>query len=251
MKGASTMQDDVRSDTIEEKAGEAAGGGGQEETQLNASRERFRRIYTILRNRICLLDYPPGTRLSEEALAAEFGISRTPLRRVLGWLESQGLLRSVHGVGTIVTDVEIEAFAQVYQLRMELAELVGKLSPVIPTAQTKALFRGLQERGTALLQAPDARAFAQLNIDFFHALMHLTANAPLKEISERLYYQTARIWLKSIPQMDIGEEVAIFVREIAEIRAAVDIGDVSAAAHIRRSHISMSFVRLSRTSPVT
>lgn len=220
---------------------------GGEEAHVNASRERFHRLYTVLRNRICLLDYPPGTRLSEEALAAEFGTSRTPLRRVLGWLESQGLLRSVHGVGTIVTDVEIDAFAQVYQLRMELAELVGKLSPVRPTFETIALFRALEARGAALLEAPEPREFAQLNIDLFHALMRLTDNGPLKEISERLYYQTARIWLKSIPQMDIGEEVATFVREISEIRAAVEIGDVSAAAYIRRSHISMSFVRLSGT----
>lgn len=218
---------------------------GGDETQVNASRERFQRIYTLLRNRICLLDYPPGTRLSEEALAAEFGISRTPLRRVLGWLESQGLLRSVHGVGTIVPDVDISASGQVYQLRMELAELVGKLSPVLPTPETIALFHELERRGNDLQEKPDPRAFAQLNIDFFHALMRLTENEPLREISERLYYQTARIWLKSISQMNLAEEVAIFAREIAEVRAAVEIGDVSAASHIRRSHISMSFIRLS------
>jgi len=241
---------EYETDNDYEMARTAKSGGG-DETQVNASRERFQRIYTLLRNRICLLDYPPGTRLSEEALAAEFGISRTPLRRVLGWLESQGLLRSVHGVGTIVTDVEIDAFVQVYQLRMELAELVGKLSPVPPTPETIGLFRELERRGSDLQQKPDPRAFAQLNIDFFHGLMRLTENEPLREISERLYYQTARIWLKSISQMNLAQEVTIFAREIAEVRAAVEIGDVSAASHIRRSHISMSFVRLSNTKAET
>jgi DNA-binding GntR family transcriptional regulator len=43
------------------------------------ARARFLRLHGALRTRICLLDYPPGTRLSEEALAAEFGTSRTPL----------------------------------------------------------------------------------------------------------------------------------------------------------------------------
>jgi DNA-binding GntR family transcriptional regulator len=241
---------EYETDNDYEMARTAKSGGG-DETQVNASRERFRRIYTLLRNRICLLDYPPGTRLSEEALAAEFGISRTPLRRVLGWLESQGLLRSVHGVGTIVTDVEIDAFVQVYQLRMELAELVGKLSPVPPTPETIGIFHELERRGSDLQQKPDPHAFAQLNIDFFHALMRLTENEPLREISERLYYQTARIWLKSISQMNLAQEVTIFAREIAEVRAAVEIGDVSAASHIRRSHISMSFVRLSNTKAET
>ncbi|MBV9219252.1 MAG: GntR family transcriptional regulator, partial [Methylobacteriaceae bacterium] len=55
------------------------------------SRERFERLYRTLRDRICLFDYPPGGRLSEEELAKEFSISRTPVRRVLGRLEAEGL----------------------------------------------------------------------------------------------------------------------------------------------------------------
>lgn len=210
------------------------------------ARQRFLQLYETLRHRICLLDYPPGTRLSEEALAAEFGVSRTPLRRVLGWLEAQGLVQSMQGVGTMVTDVDIQALTQVYQLRMELAELIGKLSPVVPTPYTIELFRTLHSRSVSLISSPDPRAFAQLNMEFFHALMRLTANQPLREISERLYYQTSRIWLKSISGMDLAEEVTIFSREIADILAAVEIGDLQAAGHIRRSHISMSFTRLNR-----
>ena len=67
-------------------------------------RRTFERIYLVLRNRISLLDYAPGQRLSEEKLAEEFGVSRTPLRRVLARLEDEGLLKSVQSVGTIVTD---------------------------------------------------------------------------------------------------------------------------------------------------
>ena len=67
------------------------------------ARERFERIYGIIRDRICLLDYAPGMRLGEEELAKEFGVSRTPIRRVLSRLETEGLLESRHGVGTFVT----------------------------------------------------------------------------------------------------------------------------------------------------
>jgi DNA-binding GntR family transcriptional regulator len=214
------------------------------ERKASAARERFDRLYTTLRDRICLLDYPPGTRLSEEALAEEFGVSRTPLRRVLGWLESQGLLKSVQGVGTIVTDVDIEALTQVYQLRMELAELLGKLSPIAPDPAILKDFRDAYRRSLELIARPDPRKFARLNMDFFHVLLAITGNEPLREISERLYFQTSRIWLKSISEMDIAEEMAIFSREIADTLAAVEIGDLEAAGHIRRSHISMSFTRL-------
>ncbi|WP_303616642.1 GntR family transcriptional regulator [Mariluticola halotolerans] len=216
------------------------------EVRTSIARERFMRLSYTLRDRICMLDYPPGKCLSEETLAAEFGVSRTPLRRALGWLESQGLLTSVQGVGTIVTDIEIDSLAQVYQLRMELDQLLGTLSPVPPTTETIGQFQQLFERSCALVFAPDARGFGRLNIDFFHALMRLTDNEPLRDISERLFYQASRIWLKSLPHMNLAHELAIFSREIADIMAAVEVGDLSAAGHIRRSHISMGFIRLKK-----
>jgi DNA-binding GntR family transcriptional regulator len=213
------------------------------------ARGRFDRIYRTLRTRICLLDYPPGERLREEDLAEEFGVSRTPIRRVLVKLEAEGLLRSVHGVGTIVTDIDVEELEQVYQLRVELAELIGKLSPVKPDAEKTAAFRALLQRCEALIAHQDPREFARINMEFFHLLNSLTANEPLREISERLYYQTTRIWLKTASRLSqyeamLREEIEIFHREVADIVKAVEIGDLAVVGHIRRAHISMSFIRL-------
>jgi DNA-binding GntR family transcriptional regulator len=204
----------------------------------------------VIRRRISLLDYLPGQRLSEEVLADEFGTSRTPVRRVLARLESEGLLRSVQSVGTIVTDVDIDTLAQTYRLRMELAEMIGRLDPAPVTDQTLATLRAILSRFEALGPSPEFRAFAQINIDFFHAIMNLTRNQPLREISERLYYRTARIWIKSIRRIDLAEEIAIFRREVMDILAAVETGDLEAVGHIRRAHISMSFQRLRKTAGV-
>jgi DNA-binding GntR family transcriptional regulator len=211
-----------------------------------SARDRFARMHAEIRNRICLLDYAPGTRLSEEALAAEFGVSRTPLRRVLARLETEGLLQSVHGVGTFVTDVEIGELAQTYRLRLELAELIGRLDATPPDPELWAEFDALAERSHALVRDPDPRRFAQLNMDFFLALLRLTGNEPLREICERLYFRTTRIWLKSVfaSKIDLGEEVDVFNREIEDILAALKVGDLQAAALIRRAHISMSFNRM-------
>lgn len=210
------------------------------------ARHRFERMLHEIRTRICLLDYAPGTRLSEEILAAEFGISRTPLRRVLARLESEGLLQSVHGVGTFVTDVDIDELAQTYRLRLELAELAGKLDPVPPSPALMEAFGALSARSKALVADPDPRRFAELNMDFYLTLLRLTANEPLREISERLYFQTTRIWLKSVfaSVIDIKDEVHVFDREIDDILRAVRIGDLHAAALIQRAHISMSFERM-------
>nr|WP_239058378.1 GntR family transcriptional regulator [Aliiroseovarius sp. PrR006] len=205
-------------------------------------------MHLELRNRICLLDYAPGMRLSETELAEEFGVSRTPLRRVLARLEDEGLVHSAHGVGTFVTDVNIEELAQTYQLRMELAELVGKLCPQLPDDALSARLSDLSHRAKALVQNPEPRAFAQLNMDFFLARLELSNNAPLREISERLYIQTTRIWLKSFfaSIIDLNEEIRVFAREVDEVTAAIELGDLQAAALIQRAHISMSYSRMKR-----
>jgi DNA-binding GntR family transcriptional regulator len=210
------------------------------------ARERFERIYNAIRDRICLLDYQPGARLGEEELAREFGVSRTPIRRVLSRLESEGLLESRHGVGTFVTNVDLESLFQVYQLRMELAELIGKLDPLPRSQEDLARVGAIVRRCDELLESPEPRAYARLNMDFFEELTAMIGNQPLKEISERLYYLTNRIWLTSVPHLNLRDEIVVFRREVADIFAAMEVGDLAAVGFIRRSHISMSVRRMQR-----
>jgi DNA-binding GntR family transcriptional regulator len=217
------------------------------------ARGRFERIYQTLRMRLCLLDYAPGERLREDDLADEFGISRTPIRSVLVKLEAEGLLRSVHGVGTFVTDIRVEELAQVYELRVELAELVGKLSPVAVDDALVTRFRDIRERCDQMVRDGNPREFARVNMEFFHLFNSLTKNAPLRELSERFYYQTTRIWLKTASRLTgyeqlLNNEFVIFQREVADITQAVENGDLAAAGHIRRAHIAMSFSRIRRAA---
>lgn len=210
-----------------------------------SARARMNSLHEILRDRICFLDYAPGDRLSEEALAEEFGISRTPLRRVLAKLEEEGLVRAVHGVGTLVTDADLTELKQVYQLRMELAVLATRLDPIPADAALQGEFRALQRRSAILDASRPAREFTRINIDFFLAVQKLSGNEPLRQINKRLYYQTCRIWLQSVfsSRIDLANEIRIFQREVEEIVHAVELGDLAAVGHLTRAHISMSFSR--------
>lgn len=214
------------------------------------ARDRFERIHLTLRDRICLLDYAPGARLSEQALAEEFGISRTPLRRVLVRLEGEGLLRSVQGVGTFVTDVSIEELEPIYELRVELAELLGVLGTRLPDAriwkQMKTIPALLGELADDDSAGP--RRFGELNLEFFRAFHMITTNEPLRQISERLFFQTSRIWLKSMAsgRVSVAAEARIFQNEVGEVLRALETRDIRSAALIHRAHISMSFLRMQR-----
>lgn len=221
-------------------------GNGKHRPLPTASRERFERLYATIRDRICLLEYQPLEHLSEEELAAEFNVSRTPIRRVLSRLEAEGLVESRHGVGTIVTHISFEALTQVYQLRMELAVLIGRLDPVARTAEDLSRVRALLARFEGLERNAESKALARLNMDFYQELRAMTGNMPLRDISDRLYFLTHRIWLASVPHLNLQDEIAVFRREVADILAAMEIGDLDAVGYIRRSHISMAFTRLQR-----
>ncbi|GKY88448.1 GntR family transcriptional regulator [Sinisalibacter aestuarii] len=213
-----------------------------------SARDRFETLHRTLRDRICALDYKPGERLSEEALAEEFGISRTPLRRVLGRLEAEGLLRSVHGVGTIVTDLDAAEMGQVFRLRLALTDLFATLDPVAPDTDFVARFRRLRDKVRTLNDAPTPEGFTRLNRELFLAMLDLTANAPLRDIAEQLYFRTTRIWLQSLfaSNIDLETETRIFTREVEDLLAALELGNVTAIAALRRAHLAMSFERLSR-----
>ncbi len=225
---------------------EADTGNGRHRPLPTPSRERFERLYATIRDRICLLEYQPLEHLSEEELAAEFNVSRTPIRRVLSRLEAEGLVESRHGVGTIVTSISFEALSQVYQLRLELAVLIGRLTPIPRTADDLARVRVLLARFDRLEREPDPNALSRLNMDFYQELRAMTGNIPLRDISDRLYFMTHRIWMASLPHLYLQDEIVIFRREVADILAAMEIGDLDAVGYIRRSHISMAFTRLQR-----
>ncbi len=217
--------------------------------RASSSRRRFTAMYEEIRERICRLRYPPGMHLGEEALAAEFGVSRTPIRRVLTFLEADGLVESRHGVGTVVTDIDIGKLREIYALRMRLAELIGDLNPRPRTPADLKRLRALLARCDQLRERPDGAEYSRLNIAFARELTGIIGNRALREVSERLYYQAFRFFLASTARMDMRDEVEIFRREMADTIAALERGDMRAVGLIRRNHIALSFHRMTREAP--
>lgn len=212
----------------------------------DASRVRVNAIYDAIRERICLLRYTPGMTLSESELAAEFGVSRTPIRRALHRLEFDGLVESRRGVGTIVTTVDLRLLKEVLALRMKLAELIGELSPLPRSDEHIATIEALLERCEALHGRRDPEEFARINMQFQAELARAIGNRPLREIATRLYFQTARIWLQLVPELDWEEEITFFCNEISDVLEVMRAGDMTAVGLVRRNHISMSLIRMSR-----
>ena len=215
----------------------------QRETQS----DRFDRIYKVVRERICLLEYAPGTLLNEGLLAHEFGVSRTPMRNVLQRLNYEGLLETRNGVGTIVTDVNFKTFKDIYELRMRLSEMLGVLSPIEPTPETIAGIKRLRKRVDSLKECPkDLSAYARLCNELHEAVLELIGNEALREVTDLLYYRVARIWLTFLDHLDWREEIEIMQHEVSEILRALEIGDMRGVGNTRRQYLYMMLTRISR-----
>ncbi|GGC09235.1 hypothetical protein GCM10011352_39510 [Marinobacterium zhoushanense] len=206
---------------------------------------RFENLYRTLRSRICLLDYEPGTRLSEVALAKEFGVSRTPIRRVLGRLELEGLVEIRHGVGTQVTEIDFNYLCDVYELRMELASQLGLMSPLPPTEDLLQRVQATLDRASVVAEAASPRRlFAQVNIEFFEALMELIGNRALREVLVMLFYRSSRMWPFLMREDVIAMEAELFCNEIRETIQLIESGQLVALGNLRRRHIAMALQRL-------
>jgi len=159
-------------------------------------------IYNTMRERIIYLDYDPGQILKEQALAKEFGVSRTPLRTVLSRLEWEHLVKILPRTGILVMELELNTITNVFQARLELEAVIGTMA-----AQrfTKLHFNRLDaclitcER---LMDNKDPRALAALDMDIKQLFYGAAGNPFLIEMSDRLYSLTFRLWYFNMLKMD-------------------------------------------------
>lgn len=87
-----------------------------------------REIYQNLRNMILDFDLPPGSRITEQELADQFKVSRTPIREALQHLATEGYLEIRPKQGCFIPPVDIEAIAEHYDVRVALEAMIVELA---------------------------------------------------------------------------------------------------------------------------
>lgn len=101
-------------------------------TQIELLRRTPRLVDEVInRLRESIVDgtLPAGTRLPQVALAAQLGVSRTPLREALRVLDSEGLVRSSDGNRTVeVVEIPPDELREMYELREVIDGLAARLA---------------------------------------------------------------------------------------------------------------------------
>lgn len=200
---------------------------------VRSKRADVQAIFETLRRRISTTVYPPGAVLKEVELAAEFGLSRTPIRQVLQRLEYAGLVQPVVGHGTIVTSLDLPRMREVMQFRIRLAQMLRhflNLSDIRPTMER---LEGLRDRQARLSVRYDSIEFAEISHEIRDCVHSLIANRYLAETWQNSYFIASRLWFIGFENAQ-ARFVALQTAELETIAAAVATQDpevVSDAIH--------------------
>ncbi|WP_427135404.1 GntR family transcriptional regulator [Pseudarthrobacter sp. S9] len=200
-----------------------------EETQ-DKERPLREAVRDTLRTRIFEGHYAPGTRLVERDLAAEFSVSRLPIREALRMLRQEGLISDRASRGTEVSTLSPKDVEDLFDVRQSLEVLACRLAAVRATPQDLEYLEGLLEEAQRCLTKGAVMEAHRANSEFHDAITRIADNGFLKSALEPL--QGRMHWLfrhvSDLPEL---------IQEHRELYAAIAGGDPERAATQSASHI--------------
>jgi DNA-binding GntR family transcriptional regulator len=197
-------------------------------------------IYDRLRDRILYLEYEPGSILNEQKLAKEFGVSRTPLRTVLFRLEWEHLVKILPRTGIQVTELELNRIMNVYQARLELEDVIGRMAAERFTPSHFDQLDDLLKTCGRLPNHKDTKALAAIDWRIKRLFHEAAGNPYLTEMSERLYALTFRLWYYNLIKMSTSEwgaEVLAVKKELTGLAAVLAQAIPDEVGRTRKRHL--------------
>lgn len=179
-----------------------------------------------------------GEAIRQDQLAADFGVSRMPVREALRQLEAEGLVDFYPHRGTVVASIEPEGILEVYEIRVLLeCHAITKAVSVIDQASLDRAEELLDE----LDNEPDVAKWGELNRRFHLSLYAGLKGSRLYEMVENQYLQMDRLVRLVLTQLDYAERSQ---REHREILRHCRAGDADRAAQVLREHLVNGSTRL-------
>jgi DNA-binding GntR family transcriptional regulator len=86
------------------------------------------RVCDLLRSRIVANELTFGSKLTEDSLAKELGVSRTPIREAFNRLAQEGLVTVSPGRGAFVATLSVDDMVQLLEIREVLEGMAARLA---------------------------------------------------------------------------------------------------------------------------
>jgi DNA-binding GntR family transcriptional regulator len=198
-------------------------------------------VYDLLREKIVSCQLAPGERLAVDEIAAQLGVSRTPVKDALGRLAGDGLIEIAPRRGTFVTQLTPEDVREVFEVREALEikaceSLHGKID-ASKAAHLREINQQLGDSGA------DSSESARLDARFHRMLVEYCGNRRIAEVYAQMnaHLQMALLRYRS----DNWTARVLVVRdEHLAILEALEAGRIGRAKVLLRKHIRASLQRV-------
>lgn len=192
------------------------------------------RVYATLREHLRAGRIAAGQPLQEAALAAQLGVSRTPVREALARLASEGLVVA-EGRSFILPALTIADIEDIYALRFLLEpEALRLVAASKPERKRLAPIRRALEQMSAAHEAGDGAVFMQANYRYRDAWTALVPNKRLVRAIQ-LYADHVR-YLRAFT-LDEPAVRTVVLKGLKRLALALAAGDGEGAAAAMRSHL--------------
>jgi DNA-binding GntR family transcriptional regulator len=158
------------------------------------------KVYFRLKESIINCGMMPGSVISEERLALEFGTSRTPIREALLRLQRENLVVIFPRQGTFVSQISLKDIHEIYQIRLIIEPRVARSSGGNMDPAVLERFRnyfGIPDEGTGSFGT-----WFQHDRDFHSYIIDSCGNRHLSQMDASIMDQNQRMRILSgkIPQ---------------------------------------------------
>lgn len=207
-------------------------------------------IAATLQARVLRGEIPSGTKLVQESLAAEFGVSRTPVREALRKLQAGGFVEVAPHRGAVVRGPSGREIREAYVVRGELEGLAAELAAArITEAQLDGLRASVElfrrsigdlverrRRGGDRRTRTDLDRWTRANDSFHQGIQEAAGNRRLRATLFDLHRSFPRD-LTGLVLSESSRLVEENVEQHAGILAAIERHDGTAARRLMVEHI--------------
>ncbi|MBW5801059.1 FCD domain-containing protein [Halomonas elongata] len=138
---------------------------------MMAYKTRAQFVADDIRHRILNGEFPGGTQLRQDALAADYDVSRIPVREALLTLEAEGLVEFYPHRGAFTTELSVAKIRELFDLRVLLeSHLLRHAIPLMTESALHKAERILLEYDAALDSGSQIDNWSDYNFAFHEAL---------------------------------------------------------------------------------
>lgn len=194
-----------------------------------------REIFEDLKRRVISLDIEPEANLNLSDLASHYGVSRTPVKEAIIYLESEDWVYR-NGNHFTVSPLTLDRMRDTTEIRLILEVEANVLALRRMTPEILAALDDILRKLSNLGHVQDNEELSRLDTEFHRILYQATGNRQLAALLERMLDGYLRFW-RSRPQTIMSGS---FFHQAQEIIKAIKDRDETRLRELSVAHIKQS-----------